>query len=169
MVMIHFEEPGDAEAVRQVNELAFGRKEEARLVDALRSRDERLISLVAVQDGQTVGHILFSPVTVESEDTSFGAMGLGPLAVLPAYQGRGIGSQLVAAGLEECRNAGHEIVVLVGHPGYYPRFGFRPCRPLGLEFSEDVPQEAFMVLELKAGALAGRRGVVRFLPEFDGV
>jgi len=169
MVIIRFEEPGDAESVRRVNELAFGREDEAGLVDALRLLDEPLISLVAVQGDQTVGHILFSPVTIESEGTSLGAMGLGPLAVLPEVQGQGIGTQLVAAGIKECQKAGHEIIVLVGHPGYYPRFGFQPCKPLGLEFSEDVPPEAFMVLELKAGALAGRRGVVKFLPEFDGV
>jgi len=91
------------------------------------------------------------------------------MAVLPAHQRKGIGSRLVQAGLEECRRAGHEIVVLVGHPEYYPRFGFLPAKRFGIRYEEEVPEEAFMLIELREGALAGRSGIVRYQPEFGSV
>lgn len=169
MIIIRRERPEDASAVRRVNEQAFGQRAEADLVDALRQRDELLISLVAIEDEQVVGHILFSPVTVQSDGASWGAMGLGPMAVLPEHQGKGIGSQLVEVGLEECRKTGHEVVVVLGHPEFYPRFGFAPSKPLGIRWEKDVPEEVFMVTELREGALAEREGVVKYLPEFDGV
>jgi putative acetyltransferase len=118
---------------------------------------------------QVIGHILFSPVTVHSNSDISGAMALGPLAVLPKYQGQGIGSQLVEAGLEACRQAGQGVVFVLGHPGYYSRFGFEAARPLGLDWEHDAPAGAFMVQELNAGVLAGRKGTVRYLPAFDAV
>jgi putative acetyltransferase len=169
MIIIRRERPEDASAVRRVNEQAFGQRAEADLVDALRQRDELLVSLVAIEDEQVVGHILFSPVTVQSDGASWGAMGLGPMAVLPEHQGKGIGSQLVEVGLEECRKTGHEVVVVLGHPEFYPRFGFAPSKPLGIRWEKDVPEEVFMVTELREGALAERGGVVKYLPEFDRV
>ena len=168
MSVIRRETPEDIADIRQVNEQAFGQKEEADIVDALRNRGAVTLSLVAVEGNSIIGHILFSPVTVESESSSFGAVALAPMAVLPEYQGKGIGSHLVRAGLEECRNLGHEIVVLVGHPDYYPRFGFVPARPKGIECEFEAPDEAWMILELREGALAGRRGTVKFQPEFRG-
>jgi putative acetyltransferase len=122
---------------------------------------------VAVQSDEIVGHIAFSPVKVESEHSKFDAIALAPMAVLPACQRKGIGSQLVRAGLEECRHLGNEIVVVLGHPNYYPRFGFAPAKPEGIYCEFQVPDEAWMILELKEGALAGRRGTVRFQPEFS--
>ena len=89
------------------------------------------------------------------------------MAVLPAHQGKGIGSQLVRAGLEKCRSLGYEVVVVVGHPNYYPRFGFVTAKPKGLKCEFEVPDEAWMVLELREGALAGRQGTVKFQPEFE--
>jgi len=169
VIIIRRERPEETSAVRRVNEQAFGQRAEAALVDALRQRDELLISLVAIEDEQVVGHILFSPVTVQSDGASWGAMGLGPMAVLPEHQGKGIGSQLVEAGLEECRKTGHEVVVVLGHPEFYPRFGFAPSKPLGIRWEKDVPEEVFMVTELREGALAERGGVVKYLPEFDRV
>jgi putative acetyltransferase len=90
------------------------------------------ISLVPVLDGLVVGHIFFSPVSIESESSIFTAMGLTPMAVLPEYQRQGFGSQLVREGLKECLRIGHNIVVVLGHPEYYPRFGFTPAKPKGL-------------------------------------
>jgi putative acetyltransferase len=113
-----------------------------------------------------VGHIAFSPVMIESEGSNFEAVALAPMAILPAYHGKGIGSQLVLAGLEECRRIGHEIVVVLGHPAYYPRFGFVRAKPKRIDCEFEVPEEAWMILELREGALAGRCGVVRFQPEF---
>lgn len=169
MIVIRHEKPGDERAVRRVNEQAFAGTEEADLVDALRPRGEVLISLVATEDRQVVGHILFTLVTVESCDERWDAVGLGPMAVLPAVQRQGIGSRLVEAGLEECRRAGHDVAVVLGHPEFYPRFGFRPARPWGICWETDVPEDVFMVVELREGALGGRQGVVKFLPQFSGV
>ena len=166
MLTIRQETPDDVAAIHTVNEAAFGREEEAELIDKLRNRGVLTVSLVAVQDGETAGHITFSPVVIETEDSGFEGISLATMAVLPAHQRRGIGSQMVRAGLDECRRLGHEIVVVVGHPDYYPRFGFVPAGPRGIDCEFDVPEDAWMILELRKGALAGRRGVVRYQPEF---
>jgi putative acetyltransferase len=157
----------DHPAVRQVNEEAFGRPNEADLVDALRKTARPHISLVAEVGGQVVGHIFFSPVLIESEDSVFSALGLGPMAVLPEFQRQKIGSELIRHGLGRCRSLGHDVVVVVGHPEYYPRFGFIPAKNKGLTCEFPVPDEVFMVVELREGALAGHKGVVKYRPEFS--
>ena len=167
MITIRLETPGDVDSIRYVNEQAFGQKEEAEIVEKLRNRAALTLSLVAVQGNEVLGHIAFSPAAVESQSSNFVAIALAPMAVLQAHQRRGIGGQLVRAGLDECRNLGHEIVVVLGHPTYYPRFGFVPANPKGINCEFEVPEEAFMVLELRDGALAGRGGVVKFQPEFS--
>ena len=159
----------DHKSVWRVNELAFGQRNEADLVDALRANARPYISLVAVVDEQVVGHIFFSPVSVESESSVFTAMGLAPMAVLPEYQNQGIGSRLVREGLKECQRLGHGIVVVLGHANYYPRFGFTPASLKGLRSEYDVPDEVFMVAELVPGALEGRGGLVKYHPEFGKV
>jgi putative acetyltransferase len=166
MVTILHERPEDAHAIRFVLEQAFGQSREADLVDALRRRKALTLSLVALQGKKVVGHILFSPVTVESAEKSFNAIALGPMAVLPPFQGKGIGSQLVRAGLEQCRQAGHEIVFVLGHPDFYGRFGFVPTKHRGIRCEFDVPDDVFMVMELRQGALGERGGLVRYQPEF---
>lgn len=120
---------------------------------------------MAEHDGRVAGHVLFSPVTVRDGARTWDALGLGPLAVLPALQRDGIGSALVRAGLGECRALGHSVVLVLGHAGYYPRFGFRPAAAEGLRW-EHGHAESFFVAELAPGALAGRRGVVRYRAEF---
>ena len=137
MLIIRPETSEDIDSIRYVNEQAFGQKEEAELVDKLRNRAALTLSLVAVQKNEVVGYIAFSPVVIESERLSFEAIALAPMAVLPAYQRKGI--------------------------------GFMPARPKGISCEFEVPEEAFMVLELREGALAGRGGRVRFQPEFGGV
>ncbi len=167
MLTVRPETPRDLDAIRYVNEQAFGRKVEADIVDKLRGRGALTLSLVAVRRGEVKGHIAFSPVVVESEGSSFDAVALAPIAVLPACQRQGVGGRLVRAGLEGCRNLGHEIVVVVGHPTYYPRFGFVPAGPKGMSCEFEVPEDVFMVLELRAEALVGRGGVVKFQPELS--
>jgi putative acetyltransferase len=169
MISVLHERPEDANAIRFLLEEAFGQANEADLVDVLRHRGALTLSLVAIRDNEVLGHILFSPVTIESPGSSFSAIGLGPMAVLPPYQGKGIGSQLVRAGLEQCRQAGHEIVVVLGHPDFYGRFGFVPTRHRGIHCEFDVPDDAFMIMELRQGALAGRGGLVKYQPEFKSV
>lgn len=163
---IRQELPGDLDSIYFVNEQAFGRKEEAELVDDLRNGGKALLSLVALMDDKIVGHILFSAVTIEPEIKNFAGITLAPVAVLPEYQNKNIGSRLIRAGVEECKAMGYEIMFLVGHPNYYPRFGFERARAKGLECEYEAPDEAWMVLELKPGALAGKRGKIRFQPEF---
>jgi putative acetyltransferase len=138
-------------------------------VDALRQHNALTLSLVAVQDGCLVGHIAFSRVTITSEIGTIEALGLAPMAVLPAYQRRGIGSQLVKAGLNACHNTPYGVVVVLGHPHYYPRFGFVPAKPLGIVWEHDVPEEVFMVQELREGALTQTKGVVKYRPSFQAV
>jgi putative acetyltransferase len=166
LITIRAENAEDIPAVRRVNELAFGRPNEAALVDALRAASEPQVSLVAVEDGRVVGHIFFSPVSIESETPISTAMGLGPMAVLAEYQRQGVGSQLVREGLRECRRSGCDVVVVLGHPEFYPRFGFIPAVEKGLHSEYPVPDEVFMVTELEPGALRGRRGLVKYRPEF---
>jgi putative acetyltransferase len=167
-VVIRREAPEDGAAVREVNERAFEQPDEAEIVDRLRSHGKVLLSLVAVREDRVVGHILFTRVVVESCEESFTAVGLGPMAVLPELQKRGVGSLLVREGLDACRKREHEVVVLVGHPEYYPRFGFVPASRYGLTCEFEVPDEVFMAVELREGALAGRTGRVRYEPEFRG-
>jgi putative acetyltransferase len=162
------EESEDADGVRLVNRLAFGRSGEAALVDALRDSADA-ISLVATVATKIAGHILFTLVQVGDGEPGPSVAGLAPMAVLPEYQRQGIGSQLVRAGLDACRVRGHGLVVVVGHPAFYPKFGFVPAWTAGLEYQHPVPPEAFMVLELQAGALTRARGMVRYRPEFTKV
>ncbi len=168
MVSVRAERPDDRAAIWTVEAAAFGRPAEADLVDVLRQRASPWLSLVAVAGGTIVGHVAFSGVAVDGL-APWSALALGPMAVLPAWQRQGVGSRLVRAGLERCRDRGYHIVVVLGHPTFYPRFGFRPAAPLGLTCSWPAPTDAFMVVELAPGALAGRRGGVRYDPAFDGV
>lgn len=165
-VAIRPEDDRDVDQVRVVNERAFEGPDEAAIVDALRGTPGAL-SLVAADGDRIVGHILFTPVQIESRAMAIRALGLAPMAVLPEYQRRGIGSELVRRGLEMCRASGQDAVVVVGHPTYYPRFGFVPAFTKGLECEFAVPPEVFMVLELRPGALDGIRGVVQYRPEFS--
>jgi putative acetyltransferase len=154
------EHPTDADAVRAVTTAAFGQPDEARIIDRLRERARVYLGLVATDGDAIIGHILFTSVALRGQGTSHTIMALAPMSVLPAWQRCGVGSALVRAGLAACREAGHDVAIVVGHPQYYPRFGFVGARPLGLTSEPPFPDEAFMVAELTPGALRGRRGVV---------
>jgi len=167
-MQIRPERPEDHAAVAALHERAFGQPAEARLVEALRAAGAATVSLVAEREGRVVGHVLFSPVTVRDGAREWGAIGLGPVAALPEQQRSGIGSALVRAGLARCRALRHGVVLVLGHATYYPRFGFRPAAEVGLRW-EQGHDESFFVVELEPGALAGRRGVVRYRPEFSAV
>ncbi len=155
------EAPKDLAAVRAVNEAAFGTSTEADIVDTLRGTAQPLVSLVADLDGSVVGHILFSPVTLDAP-SGLKLMGLGPMAVLPQHHGQGIGSALVAEGLKHCAALGCDAVVVLGHPDYYPRFGFETASKHGIGSDYDVLDEVFMIKELKPGSLRGVSGKVSY-------
>ena len=169
-ILVREEKPGDYETIHTVEAEAFGRPEEADLVDALRAHGVLALSIVAEIDGAVVGHIAFSPATIVGEECTVEAVALAPVAVTPEHQNKGVGSALVREGLRMCRETGHRIVFLTGHPSYYPRFGFLRGKDVGISCNlVDPSSDAFMVIELVSGALAGCRGVAKFLPEFDGV
>jgi putative acetyltransferase len=165
LLQLRLETASDHETVCRVERDAFDSENEARLVDALRSRGKVLLSMVAEFDGEIVAHVLFTPMTVESGDSSHAAVCLGPLAVAPAHQRQGIGGALLQAGLAELRSAGHSAVFLLGHPEYYPRFGFRPARNFDVHYQDD--RDSFMALELQPGALTAISGTATFALEFD--
>jgi putative acetyltransferase len=167
MAVLREERPDDAAAVRRVHEEAFGTTEEADLAEMLSDSDQALLSFVALDDAGVIGHILFSPVTVGDADDLW-AMGLGPMAVAPQHQQRGVGSALVRHGLEACRAAGYDAVVVLGWPTFYQRFDFVSASTFGLTCEFDSPDEAFMAIELRPGALRGRGGLVRYASEFGG-
>jgi putative acetyltransferase len=169
MITVRPESPDDIDRVRDINTRAFGQPAEAVLVDTLRVNCGDALSLIADDNG-VVGHILFTPVTIERAGPPLVGMGLAPMAVHPDRQRGGIGSQLVTRGLEMLRERGCPFVVVVGHPEYYPRFGFRPASSRGLASQwEGMPDEAFMVLVLDETAMAGVSGVAKYRGEFDGV
>lgn len=148
-MILRNESPTDIAQIRIVNERAFETSAEAQLVDALRVAADPFISLVAEDDGRVVGHICFTPVALDREDGStLTIAGLAPMAVLPESQNLGIGSQLVRAGLDACRAHGFEAVVVLGHPEFYPRFGFVPASGYGVRSEYDVPDPVFMFLAL---------------------
>jgi putative acetyltransferase len=164
LLTIRPETASDREAVFCVERDAFGRDIEAQLVDDLRDAGHLLLSLVAEDDGEIVGHVAFSPMTIESESASHEAVCLGPIAVTPERQKQGIGSALITNALDHLRAAGHGAVILLGHPTYYPRFRFRPARDFDLHYQDD--RDAFMALELYPNALEGVSGTAHFAPEF---
>lgn len=172
MTTIRQETPFDIPAIHIVNQKAFGgRDAEAMLVDDIRQSEHFIpeLSLVADENGQIVGHILFSRIHVETEDGPVPALALAPMAVLPEYQKIGIGSELVKQGLSTSKRLGHSIVIVLGHSGYYPRFGFSASAAKSLECPYGDCGAAWMALELVAGALQGIRGRVVYPSAFNHV
>ena len=167
-VAIRAELPADRQGVFAVNAAAFPTDSEAQLVEGLHVAGFPLVSLVAVIAAEVVGHILFSPVVVVNVEVKTPAIALGPLAVHPAHQRLGIGSQLILEGLRQCRGLGHQIVFVLGHPAYYSRFGFRLAAPHGLHYKGASFDPYFMFLELLPGTARGVRGEVVYHELFDG-
>ncbi len=167
-MLIRGEKESDRSAVHALNVSAFKTSAEADLVDALREQATPVVSLVAERSGAVVGHILFSPVTLEG-NPGLKIMGLAPMAVIPKYQRNGIGSALVRAGLEQCKQLGASAVVVLGHPEYYPRFGFAPSTRFGIRSEYNVPEEVFMAMELEPGSLRGTSGTVKYHAVFSTV
>ena len=163
--MIRPDRPSDARAIWTVHEAAFGRPDEARLAARLVQEAAPLVSLVAEQAGRVVGHVLFSPVTLEDRmELPLGA--LGPVGVLPDAQGEGAGSALIRAGIEACRAHDWRVLFVLGAPAYYARFGFELAAPRGLHYESHAFDSAFQVREPVPGALGGLAGWVRYHAAF---
>ena len=168
MISIQAEQAEDIPFVRMVNERAFEQSAEADIVDQLRKACPECLSLVAEKDNHVVGHIFFSPAVIEQGGTQITGRGLAPMAVLPDHQRQGIGSALVKEGLEILRRQNCPFVIVLGHPNYYPRFGFGTASKYGLKCQwEGVPDEAFMVLIMDEKAMEGVCGVARYRDAFD--
>ena len=165
MIEIREETADDVAAIRDVNRRAFGQDQEGNIVDALRLHDAALLSLVATVDDRVVGHIMYSPATIG--DVTGAA--LGPMAVLPEHQRLGIGSKLVAAGDQKLKADGCPFIIVLGHPQFYPRFGFRPASTHAITCEWDVPDEAFMLLILDPSRMQGVSGLANYRPEFSTV
>jgi putative acetyltransferase len=165
-MLIRLEEAADYDAVYSVNVAAFPTASEAILVNALRDQANPVISLVAEEADRVIGHILFSPVAL-SGNTGIQVMGLAPMAVIPDCQNHGVGSKLVASGLAHCRGMGVSAVVVLGHPEYYPRFGFLPSSRFGMDSDYQVPEEIFMAMELEPGVLGESAGRAKYHAAFE--
>ena len=165
------ETPADIPAIFEVNYQAFAHYDEARLVDALREARvfDPELSLVAVDGDRIIGHILFPPITIESPQAITPAIALAPLVVHPDFQCLGVGAALIEEGLNVCRALGHRIVIVIGHPGYYPRYGFRSARANGIIAPFVVADDVFMVLALDPTALDGIQGTVKYPAAFDAI
>jgi len=167
-VLIRPEGQDDRAAVHALNSRAFASAAEATLVEALRKRAQPAISLVVEHEQEIIGHITFSPVSL-SGHPDLQIMGLAPMAVAPEHQRMGVGSALVRAGLEQCKRLGFGAVVVLGHPEYYPRFGFVPSTRFHIGSEYNAPEDAFMAMELLPGYLHQRAGTIRYHAAFADV
>ncbi|MFO7683118.1 MAG: N-acetyltransferase [Chloroflexota bacterium] len=166
MIEIRKEEQYDQTAIHHLNLAAFENGPEAVLVDKLRASCDNYVSFVAVDQGAVVGHILFTPITIDNSGLI--GMGLAPMAVLPSHQRKGIGSQLVRYSPEHLRKSGCPFIIVLGHPEFYPRFGFElASRYKLLSQWEGVPDEAFMVMVFNKTVMPKAGGIARYRSEFD--
>jgi len=166
---IRKERSSDVEKIWKVNSEAFETEVEAKLVNSLRKSGCPCISLVAEIENSIVGHILFTPVELTGNKNKLKIMGLAPMAVLDQYQNKGIGSELVMAGLKCCQSLGCDAVVVLGYANYYSRFGFVPSVKYNIKSEYDVPDDVFMMLELVPGVLTNYKGVIKYHDAFNDV
>jgi putative acetyltransferase len=168
MIVVREERPGDIDAIRIINYRSFMQPQEGSIIDKLRVSCNDLLSLVAERGDELVGHILFSPAVIDAPGVHIRGMGLAPMAVAPEYQRQGVGSSLVKHGLGLLKEQGCPFVIVLGHPEYYPRFGFVRAATYHLKSQwEGVPEEAFMVVVWDDSGMKETGGVARYRDEFD--
>jgi len=167
-VIIRNETKKDYDQIRKINDLAFKQENEGKMVDALRKTTDfnYLLSLVAEIKGEIVGHILFYPLKIKNKNEEHTVLSLAPIAVHPKYQNKGIGSKLVKRGLEIAKDNGFDAVIVIGHPNYYPRFGFTPAKNWNIKLPFNAPDDVFLAIELKKDSLKNCSGTVEFTKEF---
>jgi predicted N-acetyltransferase YhbS len=167
-VSIREERKNDYDIIKKINDLAFGQKNEGKMVEELRKTSvfNSKLSLVSEINDNIVGHILFYPVKIKNRKEDSIVLSLAPMAVHPDYQNKGIGIKLVMRGIMVARQSGFNAVIVVGHPKYYPRFGFKPASIWGIQVPFEVPDEAFLALELKENSLKNCNGTVDYPKEY---
>jgi predicted N-acetyltransferase YhbS len=167
-INIRPEQKDDYDSIKIINDEAFVQENEGLLVSALRETSKYIpnLSLVAEMDNKIIGHILFYPVTIKTKTGDKDVLSLAPISVLPQYQKKGIGSKLTIRGLDDCRKTNYDVVIVVGHPNYYPRFGFKPASIWKIQLPIDAPDEAFMAFELKDHTIDKYAGTVVFPKEY---
>jgi len=169
-MIIRTESVKDFKEVYNVNFLAFGnREDESKLIERIRNSEEFIpeLSIVAEIDNEIVGYILLSKATVENMEEKQEVIVLAPIAIKPIYQKQGIGSKLINEGLKRCKELGFNIVFLIGHPEYYPKFGFKPAKRYRFELKQfEVPKDVFMVCELNEGELQNIKGELKYPKSF---
>ncbi|MFA5260987.1 MAG: N-acetyltransferase [Candidatus Omnitrophota bacterium] len=165
-IVVRGEQVQDISGIREVNQLAFGQEQEGRIVDVLRDSCRDILSLVAVYRDRIVGHVFFSPASISTKERMITGMGLAPMAVLPEFQRKGVGTTLVRTGIFSLRARTCPFIIVLGHPQYYPRFGFKKASIYHIQSEWDVPDEAFMIMILDDIAMKGVQGTVRYRPEF---
>jgi putative acetyltransferase len=170
-MIMRTEQEADYSRAEHVHRLAFSRENEAALVRDIRSSREYIpeLSLTAEDGEDIVGHIMFSKAVIDTGKGEVPTLALAPVAVIPQRQNEGIGSILIREGLKQAELQGYAHAVVLGHPDYYPRFGFRPSAVFGIIPPFPVPEEVFMAIELKESSLAGISGTVKYPPSFDHV
>jgi putative acetyltransferase len=167
MISIRQEKPEDIPLIYSVHEQTFKRDAEAKLADKLRQTCADHLSLVADDNGTIAGHIMFTPVLIKNGKEIQG-MGLAPMAVLPSRQRRGLGTLLVKTGLQILQDKGCPFVIVLGHPDYYPRFGFQPASRFNIKSQwEGVPDEAFMILVMDEKVMSNVSGTALFSDKFN--
>ncbi|MEA1985671.1 MAG: N-acetyltransferase [Euryarchaeota archaeon] len=168
-MLIRPENPSDHAGISKVNDEAFGQPNEGRMVSDLRKNPRFVsdLSLVAEKDGQVVGHILFFPILISTPSGNVDSLSLAPVSVLSRYQGQGIGSALIRAGIAEAKQLGYTSIIVLGYSDYYPMFGFKPANQWNIRCPYDAPDEAFMALELVEHSLDIGEGMVVYPSEYN--
>jgi len=167
-VIVRKEKPSDYKSIRKINDLAFGQAQEGRVIDKIREIDQSAISLVAEYNDEVVGHIFFSSAQIDGHPEITKGMGLAPMAVLPKFQRLGIGGKLINEGIHIIKNNSTPFIIVLGHPEYYPKFGFEPASKYGLTCQwNDISDDAFMVMILDQERMESVSGIARYLKEWD--
>ena len=168
-IIVRQETDRDRVKIHELNAKAFGQDAEARLVDNLRRSSSFIkeLSILAEMNGEIVGHILLSKIHIEGSKGTFESLALAPMAVDQRVQRKGIGKRLIETGLHKARELGFTSVIVVGHKGYYPKFGFMKAAGWGIRCPFEVPDDVFMAIELVPGSLKNKGGVVVYPKEFD--
>lgn len=162
------ESPFDIDTIEEITIAAFGRKDEANLINNLRDNKNFIedLSLVANDDGEIVGHILFFPVVIKEGSKKHSILALAPMSVLPKFQNKGIGTKLIEEGFKIAKKLGYTSIVVLGHEKYYPKFGFELAKNFNILPPVKAWEKSFFVKELVKGSLAKVSGTVEYPKEF---